>query len=427
MKKIIISFLLITQNGVVAASTEFAETCEESFSKKITLVCDDQEKIEGVDIAFLVENFSFFKVYFDHCGRFSQSSDTELRIHGSVDDMAYLLASVRNINVGIVVADEPRSAISLLILADQLLLKKELMDCLKEQYGDAVNKELYSTSSYEKFLRGDGETVTCAWALDKKYRPAPIFEPALRHSSVRAPRSSALLPPNPRPTNILLEQPRRQSSFFAERSQREIGVYSFKKDYSAESHPMQKEKTFSPTRVKPTIFNKDKTIGIGFSATTIYVYDDAEHLLLEHAFSLGKYHEGYAIEGGIFVKPDELKVIFTKEVPNNENAHFITEEIIYVPSYESIKALATCTDEERYLYHALRSKVKEAGHKLDRLSLSSSDLEAMFDRLPRMFRSGIITSDGLVERVIAKQVAGMYGRMKQSSENKCRELQVYKP
>jgi hypothetical protein len=60
-------------------------------------------------------------------------------------------------------------------------------------------------------------------------------------------------------------------------------------------------------------------------------------------------------------------------------------------------------------------------------SFSSLEYEKIFDRLPRTSRSEILTSDGRVERVVAKQVETIYRSMKQYSENKCRELQVYKP
>ena len=407
------------------------------------------------------------------------------------------------------------------------------MDCFKEEHGDAIYKELHSSPAYEKFLRGDRETVLCAWAVDKKFTPAPIFEPEFRHStagyeedqrdlrrqrqeqeaaerkvreeeyrietqrreeehrrkahgreeehrrrmheigeesrrtlnailslpyyplpyypstyvpayshsshnqSVQTLRSSSLLlPSRPRPASIFTDQPRPRSSFFTEQEKREKQrrketLLFWGGRSSSKMHSVQQEetfeKTFSRIRVRPTVFSEDGARGLGFSATRIYVYDDAEHLLFEHSFSLGKCRQGYAIKEVVFDGAVKLRVIFKKKVPDSENSYYTHEETIHLPSSESIKILAACTDEERYLYHALRFKIKDTGTRFDRLSLSSSELEEMFDRLPRISRSEILTKEGRRERVIAKQVVGIYERMKSSSENKCRELQVYKP
>jgi hypothetical protein len=496
-RKIVISFLLLVQ---IPCSGAAAEDCLEGVetSKTIALVCENGERIEGVSSSLLANNFGFFKSFFERWNR------STVRIQGSVDDMCYLLAFVRSVGmVDVVVVPEPKNVVSLMILADQLLLKKEVMDCLKEQYGEAVSRELYSGSFYEEFLRGKRETISAAWAIDKKYTPAPIFEPTLSHSTAGFQKDQCNLRRQRQQQearekqdrrkqyektgkrnriNVIIrelhiraaypdlyssqyfryagerlikelhdlqEEEKREREVASEQSQRSRPLSLFMEQERREKQRKRNSLTFltktkqgppvvplaqqeeiieevsSQKRVKPTVFNKERTRGVGILPTKIQIYDDAEHLLFEHSFSLGKCRQGYAIGEVVFEEPYRLRVRFQKR-GSSENSYYIHDETVYLPCFESTRDLEACTNEEKYLYHVLRSKVKDTGHKLDRLSLSSSELQAMFDRLPRTLRSEILTPDGRVERVIAKRVAGIYGRMKQSSENKCRELQVYK-
>ncbi len=450
IKKIVISFSFVMQGLSFGA-----QVCS-SIPQEITLICNDERRIARVPVALLVNNFEFFRAYF---ARWRQVSDTEMRIQASAEDVYCLLASVRNFSVSddaALLVNEPRSAVSLLVLADQFLLKKEAMDCLKEQYGDAVHKELYSHSSYEKFLQGDREALLGAWAVDKKYTPPPFskfklkystarFEKHLRDLQRKREQQGAARKEEYRRMTYEIEEKRRKREHQVEEEKRRllntilslpysrvfyhpepyVSTYSppsYNQEDSHERYRAQQEEAVEDTvfskRVKPTVFSKDKTRSVGFSDTSIYAYDDAEHLLLECSFSLGKCYEGYTIGQVIFHGSNELIVRFKKKVADYEM--YIHDQTISLPSYES-------TDEERYLYHALRSKVKDVGHKLDRLSLSSLEHEAMFDRLPCKFRSEILTSNGRVERAFAKRVETIYKNMKQYSENKCRELQVYKP
>ncbi len=118
IKKIVISFSFVVQ-GLISG----AQICP-SIPKEITLVCDNEEKIERVPVALLMNNFGFFTSYFERWDRFSDTiNQGELRIHASADAMGHLLVSVRNYSegVGAFPEDEPTSAISLLILADRFL------------------------------------------------------------------------------------------------------------------------------------------------------------------------------------------------------------------------------------------------------------------------------------------------------------------
>lgn len=83
-----------------------------------------------------------------------------------------------------------------------------------------------------------------------------------------------------------------------------------------------------------------------------------------------------------------------------------------------MKALNNCTEEERYLYHALRSQVKERGCAFDRLGLAFY-IQQLFDRLPLSARREILSSDGRIERVLVKRVEDIYRKMKEYSQNKC--------
>jgi hypothetical protein len=474
-RKIVISFLLLVQ---IPCSGAAAEDCLEGVetSKTITLVCENGERIEGVSSSLLANNFGFFKSFFE---RWNRSPDDTVRIQGSVDDMCYLLAFVRSVGmVDVVVVPEPKNVVSLMILADQLLLKKEAVDCLKEQYGEAVSRELHSGPFYEEFLRGNNENFFAAWAVDNKYTPAPIFEPTLSHSTAGFQKDQCNLWRQRQQQEAREEQDRRkQYEKTGKRNRinviiRQLHImavchmlYSSQylryegKRLRRELHDLQEEEererreqtllhreeprervspqlsivphketvkdTVSLPRAKPTVFNKDRTRGVGILPTKIQVYDDAEHLLFEHSFSLGKCCQGYAIGEVVFEEPYRLRVRFKKKVLNQENLLYFHDEIIYLPCYKSTRDLEACTNEERYLYHALRSKVKDTGHKLDTLSLPE-ELELMFDRFPRVLQDEILTTEGRVKRELAKRVEGVHRKMKEYSENKCRELQVYK-
>ena len=96
IKKIVISFSFVVQ-GLISG----AQICP-SIPKEITLVCDNEEKIERVPVALLMNNFGFFTSYFERWDRFSDTiNQGELRIHASADAMGHLLVSVRNYSEGV--------------------------------------------------------------------------------------------------------------------------------------------------------------------------------------------------------------------------------------------------------------------------------------------------------------------------------------
>ena len=75
------------------------------------------------------------------------------------------------------------------------------------------------------------------------------------------------------------------------------------------------------------------------------------------------------------------------------------------------KTLLHSSDEERYFYQALASRVQEAGHKLDTFALPE-ELETMFDRLPRALQDEILTPEGYIKRELVRDVEGVYARVK---------------
>ena len=73
------------------------------------------------------------------------------------------------------------------------------------------------------------------------------------------------------------------------------------------------------------------------------------------------------------------------------------------------KAGLDLSDEERYLYRALKSR--GGYNKLSTLGLPE-ELETMFDRLPRALQDEILTPEGRVKRDLVRDVEGVYGRVR---------------
>jgi WD40 repeat protein len=170
------------------------------------------------------------------------------------------------------------------------------------------------------------------------------------------------------------------------------------------------------------LFSNDRLISLGFDFCGLKFSDDGSKVLTLKEAGMVEVFDSitgqllYELQGGFSLSGiDEFRKFSSEGNFLIVQQYRDGETIIHFPLEASPK--------DKYLFEALQSKYDG---KLDRLPFSAPELKAMFDHLPRKMRAEILTEKGRTERVMAKQVAGIYGRMKQSSENKCRELQVYK-
>jgi WD40 repeat protein len=135
----------------------------------VTLKCTDGV-IPNVPVSLLIDKFGYFEAYFRNwgVGRFAYMGK-EVGVDGTVQDMRSLLSFVNPSSRSSydLQGDNDLKTLVLLELAHWLCLKEEEMNLLINSIKLSLQKELYSKSAYEKFLKdGDSSNISIATTLD---------------------------------------------------------------------------------------------------------------------------------------------------------------------------------------------------------------------------------------------------------------------
>ena len=159
-------------------------------------------------------------------------------------------------------------------------------------------------------------------------------------------------------------------------------------------------------------FSDDGSMIVGTSSDKqLYVYDtESGRKLIQYSLTTATALTGEHlwILGTLFCQGGKsLMVSYGLGMWDFYSAAFLS---IHLP-VEKIRFLQGCFNEEQYLYWALKSRVQEAGHKLDTFALPE-ELETMFDRLPRALQDEILTPEGYIKRELVRDVEGVYARVK---------------
>jgi|GEM_PF-3826963 len=174
--------VLFVQNSVGAAAAT-----DQSVVDAVTLQCTNGQ-ITNVSKQLLADNFRFFRSCFEVAatGRFEPADS--ITVNGTVEDMQYLLSFVSGKNLSL--TDKDFSALSVLSLANYFQLTDQKMEQLKVQCGQKMKQELYSTSAYEQFLKGDLMPLRAACEVSDENKPSNYFS-AVYDSPLKAPISSS--------------------------------------------------------------------------------------------------------------------------------------------------------------------------------------------------------------------------------------------